>query len=91
MYNSYWESIDECRKDIVKNLRAAYANRKGKCSEIDGDDILGLCGCIPMNVCLGYDTEKPFSYSIEDLFYFAELLESVGEERCNEFTNKSRL
>lgn len=82
MYNSYWESIEECRRDAVKRLRAAYANRDGRRSEIDGDDVLGLLGCIPMNVCLGYDTEKPFSYSIEDLLYFAELLEDAREEKA---------
>ena len=66
----------------MKRLRAAYANRDGRRSEIDGDDVLGLLGCIPMNVCLGYDTEKPFSYSIEDLLYFAELLEDAREEKA---------
>lgn len=81
MYNSYWESIEECRKDAVKHLRFAHANRRNKCGEMDADDILSLLGCIPMNVCLGYDVEKPFSYSKEELLYLAELLESVGGEK----------
>lgn len=61
---------------------AAYANRKDRRSEIDGDDILALLGCIPMNVCLGYSVEKPFSYSREDLLYLAKLLEAVGGEKA---------
>ena len=80
MYNSYWESVEECRRDAAKRLRAAHANRENGCGEIDADEVLMLLGCIPLNVCLGYDAEKPFWYSTEELLYLAELLDSANRE-----------
>lgn len=80
MYRSYWESIDECRKDVVKHLRSAYADRE-KCEEIDGDDILSLLGCIPINICLSSDAEKPFCYSTKELLYLTELFNSDIKEK----------
>lgn len=80
IYRSYWESIDECRKDVVKHFRSAYADRE-KCEETGGDDILSLFGCIPMNICLGSDAEKPFCYSTKELLYLTELFNSDIKEK----------
>lgn len=83
MQNKHKSDWNEDKKEIAKRLRTAYAYRAA-CNkrEIDGDLILDMLGCIPMNVCLGYDVERPFYYSTEELSYLAELIDPDTKEEA---------